>query len=672
MKRGVIGRFAFALILLTFLLSGVFAVPTQTCGIVPRVDCDDPSTEGYIVMGLSSSSNAHGDFPALSTSPYVLCCNFPIGRVGSTTCKGVSNKIIGLSSETNAHAEDKTGTYYSTSVCYEDIACEVKDVCLDSEKGILSLSSSTNAHIGPYDGAESYPNKVCCSANSMKGYAPCSISSVEWSGSNALAGSSVSLMVYGNGAQCGGKKVSFEVWKDQVIDVKTSSQPLTVTFQGATAEGTWTAETAGSSYYFKANVTASISVKSDNLAVLGSEWCDDNTIATCEDYSSQEYCESKLEDGSDLCNVATNYPPEGVTCDEETPCNCKWDSTNDICSFNWEVNNLGNCGDGVVNRPNSNGAREDCDPDTGINYFNTDEDTCLKLSSLSPAKGSYTGGTLGCGLSCAFEVSGCTPSNPTCGNNIVDQESESCDGTHLAAQSCQTLGYTGGTLSCDSSCHLVKSGCTGTPTNYCGDGKVNLNSGNFNEQCDLGDGPAGNDIINLNGKTCANVGLGTGSLSCKADCTFDYSSCSGTKKCGDGLVDRIEEECDGSDFQGATCKFLGFDEGTISCNTNCESDTSKCNGGETGTSSSCSYTSTVITNCEEGEGKKTIQWSGKWTGGETSGEAYTNCVTPITKTYPCPTYVQLPFFDYLQMFISMIVIAGIYALVILRKKLKKK
>ncbi|MFH1130734.1 MAG: hypothetical protein V1754_05325, partial [Pseudomonadota bacterium] len=50
-----------------------------------------------------------------------------------------------------------------------------------------------------------------------------------------------------------------------------------------------------------------------------------------------------------------------------------------------------------------------------------------------------------------------------CGNGKVDP-GEECDKQDLSGQTCQTLGYTGGTLACDSACKIDKTGCTGTPT----------------------------------------------------------------------------------------------------------------------------------------------------------------------------------------------------------------
>lgn len=49
-----------------------------------------------------------------------------------------------------------------------------------------------------------------------------------------------------------------------------------------------------------------------------------------------------------------------------------------------------------------------------------------------------------------------------CGNGKVDvQVGEICDGTNLLGQSCQSLGYSGGTLACGATCQFDTSGCEG-------------------------------------------------------------------------------------------------------------------------------------------------------------------------------------------------------------------
>ena len=98
-----------------FLSSGILA-SGNSCVITDRASCT--SSGEYAVMGLSSTTNAHGELANQSNYNYVLCCNF----AGSQTCDG-SNKIIGLSSVTNAHAEIPTETTYLNDVCYGNLSC---------------------------------------------------------------------------------------------------------------------------------------------------------------------------------------------------------------------------------------------------------------------------------------------------------------------------------------------------------------------------------------------------------------------------------------------------------------------------------------------------------------------------------------------------------------------
>jgi cysteine-rich repeat protein len=89
------------------------------------------------------------------------------------------------------------------------------------------------------------------------------------------------------------------------------------------------------------------------------------------------------------------------------------------------------------------------------------------------------------------------------------------------------------------------------------------------EQCD------GTD---LRGATCASLGLGSGTLVCRSDCTYDASGCSQATQavCGNNAKD-LGELCDGTDLGGASCQSLGLGSGTLACNPSCQSfDTSGC------------------------------------------------------------------------------------------------
>ncbi len=100
----------------------------------------------------------------------------------------------------------------------------------------------------------------------------------------------------------------------------------------------------------------------------------------------------------------------------------------------------------------------------------------------------------------------------------------------------------------------------------CGNGVVE-----GDEECD------GED---LNGKTCESLGLGEGTLGCKADCTFDTGSCKIPAMCGNNIKEE-SEVCDGTDLGGETCKSQGFHSGTLACLPDCSGfDTTGCEIGD--------------------------------------------------------------------------------------------
>lgn len=67
-----------------------------------------------------------------------------------------------------------------------------------------------------------------------------------------------------------------------------------------------------------------------------------------------------------------------------------------------------------------------------------------------------------------YDDDGCSAdcrSDETCGNGIADVYSvEQCDGTDLNGQSCTSLGFTGGTLSCRTNCLFDLLSCSGSPS----------------------------------------------------------------------------------------------------------------------------------------------------------------------------------------------------------------
>ncbi|MFH2008763.1 MAG: S8 family serine peptidase [bacterium] len=151
----------------------------------------------------------------------------------------------------------------------------------------------------------------------------------------------------------------------------------------------------------------------------------------------------------------------------------------------------------------------------------------------------------------------------TCGNSTLEQ-GESCDGSTMGGASCQTLGYTTGTLRCTDQCLFDLSDCEGLVS--CGDDVLDPG-----EQCD------GDD---LGGETCESRNLGAGALRCDpVTCQFDGADCEGRGICGDGVADG-DEECDGDDLGDASCSSVDatFVGGALECAPDCTLQTGRCYG----------------------------------------------------------------------------------------------
>lgn len=110
---------------------------------------------------------------------------------------------------------------------------------------------------------------------------------------------------------------------------------------------------------------------------------------------------------------------------------------------------------------------------------------------------------VGCAAGCEAPA-GCVA---RCGDGALEP-GEDCDGEELSGESCVTLGFLRGALSCDADCAFDLSGCAST---RCGDGVKDPG-----EECDDGD--------DSNTDACTN--------DCKA------------ATCGDGITEAGVEECD--------------------------------------------------------------------------------------------------------------------------------
>lgn len=197
----------------------------------------------------------------------------------------------------------------------------------------------------------------------------------------------------------------------------------------------------------------------------------------------------------------------------------------------------GRCGDGVRNPP-----YEECEGnDLG-------GESCTSLQ--------YHGGTLVCGTSCRFDRTDCL-AHGFCGDNVLNQGYEDCEGSDLGDHTCAELGHDAGDLACTPLCTLNEAGCIDY---QCGNGSIEPG-----EDCE------GN---NFNGESCASLGHYEGELACTG-CHFDFSGCAG--ECGDDITNHPWEVCDGIDLDGMTCGSFGFEGGLLHCQPDCQNhDTSDC------------------------------------------------------------------------------------------------
>jgi hypothetical protein len=262
-------------------------------------------------------------------------------------------------------------------------------------------------------------------------------------------------------------------------------------------------------------------------------------------------------DGFDLggwtCE-ALGYSGGTLGCNE-----CKFDKTGCVAAQGAKY-----CGDDKVNHPNDI-MNEECD---GTNVEG------------KPCPSATPNGYVSCHGECSLDYSTCTSGVlAKCGDNDVNRDAEECDGADMNGRDCDYFGYSGGTLKCTLStsinpCKFDKSSCTNIPL-VCSDGKVQSpNSGNIFEQCDK----TNHSNSQCTNCQCANFDSYTGgTLGCDSFCRFDYNQCTGgTFECGDGIRNRLAEDCDKNDTAGWSCKSFGYASGELKCTNNCLFDKSSC------------------------------------------------------------------------------------------------
>ncbi|MFA4960905.1 MAG: hypothetical protein WC548_04555 [Candidatus Pacearchaeota archaeon] len=232
------------------------------CGVICSPGCDNGYncnsgicepisasclSENDIIMKLFSPYNSFG---ALWNDPiynYEICYSTIFGKIYSLSSPHVcsDNKVLGLSSTTNAYSEIPSLSNYDTEVCYGDLDCE-KDVssgdgCTNGGKVVARLSADTNAYSS--DASFPAPVKICCtSENSVT-------DDLYWANTNdnqitkADVGDTVKL-IYLNPSLPEDSEVIFEIFEidnsdeDEIKTVSLSNEISTFA-EGGIAIASW-------------------------------------------------------------------------------------------------------------------------------------------------------------------------------------------------------------------------------------------------------------------------------------------------------------------------------------------------------------------------------------------------------------------------------------------------
>ena len=159
------------LVMLLILILYSSIIYAETYQIKPSTECTPERTLLKISNSKGESTNAHGEvYNGAGNYPNAVCYMpqaFPQSETIHTCTANNANLLLKLSSTTNAHAEVKTGTLYTTNVCYRNLQCtSVKGNCDATTNGecAVRLSSETNAHISSCSDTN-YPISVCCKSS---------------------------------------------------------------------------------------------------------------------------------------------------------------------------------------------------------------------------------------------------------------------------------------------------------------------------------------------------------------------------------------------------------------------------------------------------------------------------------------------------------------------------
>lgn len=276
------------------------------------------------------------------------------------------------------------------------------------------------------------------------------------------------------------------------------------------------------------------------------------------------YCgDGKVNTDAEECD-GTSFYADVNTCKGYSSAYASGDlSCNSDCTVNTSacvIASTSKCGNGTID------GNEACDKKA----FYLDISTCAEYSNA------YASGNLSCNSDCTVNTSACkTKAENNCGNGKLDDD-EWCDGGNWLMESdeCSDYGdYAGGKVTCSATCEIVTAACAKKDGAKCGDGSVNVDG----EDCDQNSFYA--DITDC--KDYDSNLYTAGKLGCTNACQYDFSSCTKatTSKCGNGKLDD-DEWCDGENFfagiEQCADYSWNFSGGSLKCNEACEFDTSAC------------------------------------------------------------------------------------------------
>jgi hypothetical protein len=159
------------MIFTAMLIAVIPSVYAASCGM---------SDDNQLIMRISPSTNAHGElWNGGGDYPIQICYNSIFGKNYTGTnphnCNGTNNVVLKLSDTTNAHAEVKTQSDYSYSVCYGDLNCTVAGSTPSGYTFVVALSSNTNSHLSINSADTNYATRIYCKSPSAGCVPDCSV-----------------------------------------------------------------------------------------------------------------------------------------------------------------------------------------------------------------------------------------------------------------------------------------------------------------------------------------------------------------------------------------------------------------------------------------------------------------------------------------------------------------